>query len=129
MKRFTKICLTALALACSAAASAQPPAVTLTCGGIGLEESQPMRAAQGEHALTVLFATRSGSYVAGVKARVDDPLSDVAAGAEACGPVAHVDVAAPGRYRVSGVLNGVAVEQWVELKPQGGARIVLRWPD
>lgn len=129
MKRFTKTCLAGLALACSAAVSAQTPGVTLVCGGIGLEESQPMRAAQAGHALTVLFATRSGSYVAGVKARVDDPLADIAVSADACGPVAHVDVAVPGRYRVSGVLDGIAVEQWVELKPQGGARIVLRWPD
>jgi hypothetical protein len=110
-------------------AHAQAPVISLICGGIGLEESQPMRSAQGDHALTILFSTQSGSYVAGVKTRVEQPLADVAATHESCGPVASVDVSQPGRYRVSGELNGVKREQWVDLRPSGGGRVVLRWPD
>lgn len=113
----------------TASAHAQSPALTLVCGGIGFEQSQPMRAAQGAHALTILFATQSGGYVAGAKTLVTDPLSDVSAVHDACGPIGQVDVTQPGRYRVTATLDGVVREQWVDLEPRGGARIVLRWPD
>ena len=113
----------------AASAHAQSPALTMVCGGIGFEQSQPMRAAQGAHALTILFATQSGGYVAGAKTLVADPLSDVSAVHDACGPIGQVDVTQPGRYRVTATLDGVVREQWVDLKPRGGARIVLRWPD
>jgi hypothetical protein len=113
----------------AASAHAQSPAVSLVCGGVGFEESHPMRAAQGAHALTILFATQSGSYVAGVRTLVADPLGDVSAGHDACGPVGQVDITQPGRYRVTATLDGVLREQWVDLTPRGGTRIVLRWPD
>lgn len=117
------------AIACASVVHAQTPSVTLHCGGVGIDESAPMRAAQSAHALTILFATRSGSYVAGVSTRVEDPLADVSARQEACGPVALVDVTTAGRYRVVGRLGEEVREEWVDLKPAGGSRIVLRWPD
>lgn len=130
MKCFRKVCVAAGALLVSATVSAQATApVTLECGGIGIEESRMMLAAQKDHALTIVFATRSGSYVSGVATKVADPLADVAANHPVCGPVGQVDVSQASRYRVTATLDGVMREEWVDLKPGGGARIVLRWLD
>lgn len=103
--------------------------LSLQCGGIGKLESEAMLADQERHALTLLFTTAGGHYVAGVDTKVGDPLEDVGAHEASCGPVAHVDVAEAGRYRVHATLDGVSREEWVELEPQGGARLVLSWPD
>lgn len=123
--------LLAAALALAGPLAAQPPAtesatLRLDCGGIGLDESQRMRAEAGLHALLILFATTDGSYLADVAVRIDDPLRDRRV-ASACGPIGLVDVPEPGRYRITATYGGVTQEQWLELKPGGGARISLRW--
>lgn len=117
------------ALLASSPAVAQTPEIVLVCGGIGIEESLPMRQAQAAHALTVLFATADGGYVTDVRTRIDTPLSNAMAIHERCGPVAQIDVARAGEYRIRAELDGVPREQVVELEPQGGQRIVLRWDD
>lgn len=121
--------LLASLIAAGTPAMAQTPEIVLVCGGIGIEESLPMRQAQAAHALTVLFATGDGGYVTDVRTRIDTPLSDAMAIHERCGPVAQIDVARAGSYRIQAELDGVLREQVVELEPQGGARIVLRWAD
>ncbi len=123
--------LLAAALAPAGPLAAQPPATAgatlrLECGGIGVDESQRMRAEAGLHALLILFAAADGSYLADVATRIDDPLGDQRVEA-ACGPVGLVDVPAAGRYRISATYGGVTQEQWIDLKPGGGARISLRW--
>lgn len=127
MKRFSMICVASCLLA--GAAAVQASEVQLNCGGIGKEESDAMLAQQSQHALTVLFSTPGGSYVSGVDTKVGNPLDDVVASNSSCGPVAHVDVEQEGRYRVVGTLNGETVEQWVNLKPQGGERVVMHFAD
>lgn len=125
----SSIAIAAVALAVSLPAAAQKPDIVLVCGGIGLEESIPMRQAQQAHALIILFATEGGGYVTDVRTRIDTKLSGAMAIHENCGPVAQVDVETAGTYRIEGDLGGVVREATVELKPQGGARVVLRWPD
>jgi hypothetical protein len=100
--------------------------IRLRCGGIGDEESEPMRAEAGRHALMILFADAERSWIADVATRIEDPFTGVQAEA-LCGPVALVDVMRPGRYRIVATYDGHSQEQWVTLKPGGGARIVLRW--
>lgn len=109
--------------------AAQEPEIVLVCGGIGIEESLPMRQAQQAHALTVLFATTEGGYVTDVRTRIDTPLSGAVAEHERCGPVGQIDVARAGTYRIQAQLNGVMLEETLELTPRGGERIVLRWND
>lgn len=100
--------------------------ITLACGGIGADESSRMLALEKAHALLILFARADGAYLAGIPVRIDDPLKGL--GVErTCGPIGLVDVPVSGRYRVVAQFEGRTLEQWVELKPQGGSRLVLRW--
>lgn len=103
-------------------------ALRLECGGIGLEESQRMRADAPMHALTLLFSTTDGAYLADVATRIDDPLAGHRVEA-LCGPIGQVDVAEAGRYRISARFGGVTQEHWVDLVPGGGARLSLRWTE
>jgi hypothetical protein len=100
----------------------------LECGGIGLEESQRMRAEVAMHALTLFFSTTEGGFVTDVATRVDDPLADRRVEAS-CGPIGQLDVPEPGRYRVTATYAGAAQEHWIELTPGGGARLSLRWQE
>ena len=104
------------------------PMLRLDCGGIGLEESERMRAEVGMHALTLFFSTTEGGWVTDVETRVDEPLSGLRVEAS-CGPIGQVDVPAPGRYRISASYAGQRQEHWVDLVPQGGARLSLRWQE
>lgn len=102
------------------------PVITLACGGIGQDESEAMRAMEKAHALMILFIEQGGRYVTGVATRVDDPLGDLSV-ARDCGPVGLLDVPVAGRYRITASYSGLTREQWVELTPMGGARLVLSW--
>src|SRR5690606_26303812 len=82
-----------------------PPMLRLECGGIGLEESQRMRAEGRMHALMILFLAVDGSYLGEVDVRVDDPLGDQRVQAS-CGPIGLVDVPAAGRYRITATHAG-----------------------
>ncbi|HHW64408.1 MAG TPA: hypothetical protein GX403_10775 [Rhodocyclaceae bacterium] len=109
-------------------AAAGEQGLRLECGGIGLEESQRMRAEVTMHALTLFFSTTEGGFVTDVATRVDDPLGDRRVEA-ACGPIGQLDVAEAGRYRVTATYAGQTQEHWVELSPGGGARLSLRWQE
>lgn len=121
-----------VALLCGAvvplwAADAPAPGLQLVCGGIGQDESAQMLAATPKHALTLLFVARDGHYLSGVATKVDDPLGDKEAANGDCGPLAQVDVAKAGRYRVKASFGGQQWEQWLKLAPKAGAKRVIRF--
>lgn len=121
------VALLALVLAgTSHASEALAPRITLACGGIGEDESARMRTLEKAHALTMIFALRDGTYITDVMVRIEDPLADLHV-ERACGPIGLVDVPVPGRYRVVARFGAHAQEHWVELRPFGGSRLVLRW--
>ena len=128
------VCLVAFVLlvpagsASAQAAAGDEPALRLECGGIGLEESQRMRAEVAMHALTLLFSTTEGGFVTDVATRVDDPLGDRRVEAS-CGPLGQLDVPEAGRYRITATYAGQTQEHWVDLAPGGGARLALRWQE
>ena len=103
-------------------------ALRLECGGIGLEESQRMRAEVAMHALTLFFSTTEGGFVTDVATLVDDPLGDRRVEAS-CGPLGQLDVPEAGRYRVTATYAGQTQEHWLDLSPGGGARLALRWQE
>lgn len=128
LKRRTLPLLAALALACAWSPGIRAQGgngLNLQCGGITIDESGQMRAQSG-HALQLLFADMNGAWLTDVATRIEDASGKVLAEAS-CGPVGLVDVTTPGRYRVVGVSAGVERETWVDLKPGGNARAVLRW--
>ena len=132
-RRFAVLASAATLIAGAAPAFAQPapgasPALRLECGGIGLEESERMRAEVAMHALTLLFSTTEGGFVTDVATRVDDPLGDRRV-ESSCGPIGQLDVPAPGRYRITATYAGATQEHWIELTPGGGARLSLRWKE
>ena len=128
------VCLVAFVLlvpagsASAQAAAGDEPALRLECGGIGLEESQRMRAEVVMHALTLFFSTTEGGFVTDVATRVDDPLGDRRVDAS-CGPLGQLDVPEAGRYRVTATYAGQTQEHWLDLSPGGGARLALRWQE
>ena len=128
------VCLVAFVLlvpagsASAQAAAGVEPALRLECGGIGLEESQRMRAEVAMHALTLFFSTTEGGFVTDVATRVDDPLGDRRVEAS-CGPLGQLDVPEAGRYRVTATYAGQTQEHWLDLSPGGGARLALRWQE
>ncbi|HPE03088.1 MAG TPA: hypothetical protein P5537_01860 [Thauera sp.] len=128
-RAFVALALLVLALpAWTQAVVEDAPMLRLDCGGIGLEESERMRAEVGMHALTVFFSTTGGGWVTDVETQVDEPLSGQRVEAS-CGPIGQVDVPTPGRYRISASYAGERQEHWVDLVPQGGARLSLRWQE
>ncbi len=100
--------------------------ITLACGGIGKDESERMLALEKAHALTLLLVSGDGAYLSGVEVRIDDPLADLAV-SRACGPIGLVDVPEEGRYRIAATFDGQTQTQWLDLRPMGGKRLVLRW--
>lgn len=116
----------------STGAAAQTTAATselrLNCGGVGLDESEAMRAEVGKHALTILFTTPEGGYLSDVQTRIEDPLNAYTAEAN-CGPIGQVDVPKAGRYRVTATYGGRTQTRWHTLRPGGGARAALRWSE
>ena len=84
------------------AVAGDEPALRLECGGIGLEESQRMRAEVAMHALTLFFSTTEGGFVTDVATRVDDPLADRRV-ESSCGPIGQLDV--PARTMPGSSLN------------------------
>ncbi len=125
--RFLALALAVVAVPASAQQRvAGEEMLRLECGGIGLEESERMRAEIAMHALTLFFSTTGGSFVTDVATRVDDPLSDRRVEAP-CGPIGQVDVPEAGRYRITATYGGATQEHWLDLSPGGGARLVLRW--
>ena len=72
----------------------------LECGGIGLEESQRMRAEVAMHALTLFFSTAAGGFITEVATRVDDPLNDHRV-EPSCDPIGQLYVPEAGRYRIT----------------------------
>ncbi len=120
--------LTGATPAFAQAAQEASSALRLECGGIGLEESQRMRAEVAMHALTLFFSTTEGGFVTDVATRVDDPLGDRRVEAS-CGPLGQLDVPEAGRYRVTATYAGQTQEHWLDLSPGGGARLSLRWQE
>lgn len=83
--------------------------VPYLAGGVGDEEMAVMQARKAEFNLRLLFAEKgSGSYVAGVKLRLDDKSGKAVLALEATGPVVLVKLPA-GSYRASAEANGQAL--------------------
>ena len=125
MKSVSSLCLALLLAATAAAASAQG----FTCGGVGVDEQQRMKAAAGSHDLMLTFATSSGAYMADVAVRIQDRRGASVVQASCDGPIMLVDLPGPGSYRVTATAAGASRQRSVTVSHgKRPARATFIWP-
>jgi len=104
-------------------------AVEYVSGGIGLDESEAMKAAAKDYPLALTFAAqRNGTadYVANVGVSIQDAQGKSVLQATSEGPYMLVKLPA-GRYKVSATYNGAAQEREVSVQGGATARAVFEW--
>ncbi len=105
---------------------AEASGVSLTCGGIGSDESSRMLSESKQQSLTILYVSHDGHYMSDVQTRIETPKGEALA-EQACGPIGQVNVPAKSRYKVVASFADQKQEKTLSLKPGGGQRLVLRW--
>ncbi|CUI37548.1 carboxypeptidase-like regulatory domain-containing protein [Achromobacter xylosoxidans] len=118
----------------STAQAALPPvqqqgSVQYVSGGIGLDESEAMKAAAKDYPLALTFAAQrdgKADYVANVAVTIKDGQGKQVLHAESGGPYMLVKLPA-GHYKVSATYEGKAQERDVKVENSGTARAVFEW--
>jgi hypothetical protein len=135
MKTICKLAAGALALAMAGAALAQdalPPVqnfggVSYLSGGIGLDESDAIKAAEKDFTLSLLFAqTKRGEYLSDVKIGVKDKAGKTVLEAITDGPMLLARLPA-GEYKVSAESEGVTQVKTVRVAGTGVTRAGFVW--
>ena len=125
--KFVQATLITTCLALAAGGAQAQSSAEIVCGGVGIDESTRMLGEQRNHSLTWLMTEKNGDYIFGVQTRVLGADGVERTANQDCGPIAHVDVTQPGRYRVVATYNGVTKEQTVNLAPASGQRVHMQW--
>jgi hypothetical protein len=117
-------------------AAASLPAVqhagsnTFMTGGIGLDESNALKAAMKHWPLTMLFAENAGKraeYVANVRVEVTGPKGQTAIETVTQGPYLLADLR-PGAYQVAATLDHKTLHRVVAVKPGKPVEVTFVWP-
>ncbi|MBB1594128.1 carboxypeptidase regulatory-like domain-containing protein [Achromobacter sp. UMC46] len=124
----------ALAGVLSTAQAALPPVkhqgtVQYVSGGIGIDESEAMKAAARDYPLALTFAAQrdgKADYVASVGVAIHDAKGKEVLKATAEGPYMLVKLPA-GDYKISATYGGKAQEREVTVQATGTARAVFEW--
>ncbi len=125
----------ALTLALAGAALAQeslPPlrtfgGVSYVTGGIGLDESAAIKAAEKDFALSLLFAqTKRGEYLSDVKVSIKDSAGKTVLEAVSEGPMLLAKLAA-GVYKINADHEGTVLVKTVRVEPKGVTREAFIW--
>jgi len=124
----------ALAGVLSTAQAAMPPvqhqgAIEYVSGGIGIDESESMKAASSSYPLALTFAAQRGGkadYVADVTVAIRDAQGKAVLQTTAQGPYMLVKLPA-GNYRISATFDGKAQEREVTVQGSGTARAMFEW--
>jgi hypothetical protein len=135
MQMIHKIFAAALALGLAGVAFAQdalPPvqtfgSVSYVTGGIGLDESAAIKAAEKDFALSLTFAaTTRGEYLSGVKVSIKDKAGKTVLEAVSDGPMLLARLPA-GVYKLSAEHDGNALSKTVRVQPKGVTRAAFVW--
>lgn len=118
----------------STAQAGMPPvkhqgSVEYVSGGIGIDESEAMKAASGNYPLALTFAAQRGGkadYVADVAVVIRDAQGKSVLQVTAEGPYMLVKLPA-GSYRISATFDGKAQERQVSVQDAGTARAMFEW--
>jgi hypothetical protein len=130
-----KILAAALALGLAAAAFAQdglPPvrtfgSVSYVTGGVGLDESAAIKAAEKDFALSLTFtATKRGEYLSDVKVNIKDKAGKTVLEAVSEGPMLLARLPT-GAYKVSADYDGKAQVKTVRVEAKGVTRAGFVW--
>jgi hypothetical protein len=125
----------ALALGLAGAALAQgdlPPlqtfgGVSFVSGGIGLDESVAIQAAEKDFTLSLLFAqTKRGEYLSDIKVSIKDKGGKTVLETVSEGPMLLAKLPA-GVYKVSADYEGKSLEKTVRIDDKGVARAAFVW--
>lgn len=103
--------------------------VAYVSGGIGIDESEAMKAAASNYPLALTFAAqRNGTadYVADVAVAIQDAQGKSVLQATAEGPYMLVKLP-PGNYRISATFKGQAQTREVTVQDTGTARAMFEW--
>ncbi|MBO1018003.1 carboxypeptidase regulatory-like domain-containing protein [Achromobacter sp. SD115] len=107
----------------------QQGSVQYVSGGIGLDESEAMKAAAKDYPLALTFAAQrdgKADYVANVAVTISDAQGKSVLQVTAEGPYMLVKLPA-GNYKVSATYNGQAQQREVSVQNSGTARAVFEW--
>jgi hypothetical protein len=96
-------------------------------GGVGLDESERMKALAGEFALTVLVAAQSGAYLADTRVSIADAQGATVLDTQLTSPYLLVDLAA-GRYDVQATYQGMTQRRRVTVADNARAKIAFTFP-
>ena len=135
MQMIHKIVAGALALGLAGAAFAQdglPPvrtfgSVSYVTGGVGLDESAAIKAAEKDFSLSLLFAqTKRGEYLSDVKLSIKDKAGKTVLEAVSDGPMLLAKLPA-GVYKISAEHEGTVLAKTVRVEAKGVARATFVW--
>jgi hypothetical protein len=103
-------------------------AVKLMSGGVGEESETRVLARSGEFNLKLLFATRTGHYLAGIPVTIADAGGKVIAETVSEGPWLLATLA-PGKYVITAANDEIKVTRSTTIPASGRREIFYRWDD
>lgn len=102
--------------------------ITYLSGGIGLDESEAMKAAAKDYTLMITCSVQpTGKYLADVKVNITDKSGSPMLETVIDGPMLLVQLA-PGQYRISAENDGVTMNRTVDIGSEHPTRVNLSWP-
>lgn len=132
-------CLPAPTVAQEAAVAPQPPiasagdqprtanGIAYVSGGVGLAERAALEKIAKNYNLRLVFATKSGSYLADVRVTVSGPQGKSLFSTTAQGPWLFVKLPA-GKYQVSATSGGTPITRTAEVSAKGATTLYFRFP-
>jgi hypothetical protein len=100
--------------------------VSYVSGGVGEDSLQRMAALARDYNLKLVFAAKSGNFLADVKVVIRDARGASVLETTAEGPLLLVRLPA-GKYEIAATLEGKAVRQTTSLAATGQRQLVFRW--
>lgn len=93
-------------------------------GGIGLDESEQMKASARDFLLSITVAAKSGAYLADSHIKIQDVQGRMVLDTQLDAPYLLVDLA-PGKYNVEATLQGKKQQRTVDIAANTRAKIVF----
>lgn len=93
-------------------------------GGIGLDQSEQMKASARDFPLSITVASKSGAYLADSHVRIDDVRGKAVLDTQLNAPYLLVDLS-PGKYSVEATVRGMKQQRNVDIVANAPAKIAF----